>query len=100
MKYDTAILHGASDREPHTGALSIPIYSASTYHQKDIDATQEFEYSRSGNPTRQALEETLGVLEGGGFGYAFASGMAAITAALTATLSAGDHVVVTRDTYG
>ncbi len=99
MKYDTEILHGAADRDPHTGALSIPIYPASTYHQKDVDAIQEFEYSRSGNPTRKALEETLGVLEGG-FGFAFASGVAAITAALTAVLGAGDHVVVTKDVYG
>jgi cystathionine beta-lyase len=99
MKFDTKILHGAADRDPHTGALSIPIYPASTYHQKDVDAVQEFEYSRSGNPTRRALEETLGMLEGG-TGFAFASGVAAITAALTAVLGAGDHVIVTKDIYG
>jgi cystathionine beta-lyase/cystathionine gamma-synthase len=100
MKYDTSILHGAADRDPFTGALSIPIYPASTYHQKDVDARQEFEYSRSGNPTRKALEETLAVLEGAHSGYAFASGMAAITAAITAVVSAGDHIVATRDIYG
>ncbi len=99
MKYDTKILHGAADRDPYTGALSIPIYPASTYHQKDVDSVQEFEYSRAGNPTRGALEETLGMLEGG-TGFAFASGVAAITAALTAVLNAGDHVVVTKDLYG
>jgi cystathionine beta-lyase/cystathionine gamma-synthase len=100
MKYDTSILHGTADRDPFTGALSIPIYPASTYHQADVDASPRWEYSRSGNPTRKALEDTLGVLEGGGRGFAFASGMAAITAALTALLRAGDHVVVTKDIYG
>ncbi|HNV48206.1 MAG TPA: PLP-dependent transferase, partial [Spirochaetota bacterium] len=59
MKYDTKILHGAADRDPYTGALSIPIYPASTYHQKNIDEAPGYVYSRAGNPTRRALEETL-----------------------------------------
>ncbi|HPI24074.1 MAG TPA: PLP-dependent aspartate aminotransferase family protein [Spirochaetota bacterium] len=100
MKYDTKILHGAADRDPYTGALSIPIYPASTYHQKNIDEAPGYVYSRAGNPTRRALEETLAMLEGGARAYAFASGVAAITAALTAVLSAGDHIVATRDIYG
>jgi cysteine-S-conjugate beta-lyase len=100
MKYDTKILHGAGDRDPYTGALSIPIYPASTYHQKNVDERQEYVYSRGGNPTRRALEETLAALEGGERGYAFASGVAAITAALTAVLKSGDHAVVTGDLYG
>ncbi|TAL36202.1 MAG: PLP-dependent transferase [Spirochaetes bacterium] len=100
MKYDTKILHGAADRDPFTGALSIPIYPASTYHQKNIDERQQYEYSRSGNPTRRALEEILAALEGGRRGYAFASGVAALTAALTAVLKSGDHIVATRDLYG
>jgi cystathionine beta-lyase/cystathionine gamma-synthase len=100
MKYATRILHGAADRDPATGALSIPIYPASTYHQKNVDERQPFDYSRSGNPTRKALEDTLNVLEGGAGGFAFASGVAAITAALTSVLSAGDHLVVTKDLYG
>ncbi len=100
MKYDTKILHGAIDRDPWTGALSIPVYPASTYHQKNVDERQAYVYSRSENPTRRALEETLAALEGGRRGYAFASGVAAITAALTAVLESGDHVVVTRDLYG
>ncbi len=100
MKYATRILHGAGDRDPFTGALSMPIYPASTYHQKDISITQEYDYSRSGNPTRRALEETLASLEEGAAGYAFSSGVAAITAAITSVLSAGDHMVVTRDVYG
>jgi len=100
MKYDTKILHGAADRDPFTGALSIPIYPASTYHQKNIDDSQEFMYSRSGNPTRKALEDTLSALESGAFGFAFASGVAAITAAITSVMKAGDHLIATRDIYG
>lgn len=94
------ILHGAADKDPITGALSVPIYSASTYHQKNIYKRQEFDYSRSGNPTRKALEQVLAVLEDGSNAYAFSSGIAAITATLTAVLKNGDHVVVTQDIYG
>jgi cystathionine beta-lyase/cystathionine gamma-synthase len=100
MKYDTKILHGAADRDPFTGALSIPIYPASTYHQKDINTVQQYLYSRSGNPTRNALEETLAVLENGAAGYAFASGVAAATAAITSAVKSGDHIVATKDIYG
>lgn len=100
MKYDTSILHRGADRDPYTGGLSIPIYNASTYHQKDVTGKQEFEYGRSGNPTRKALEETLAALEHGSNGYAFASGMAAITTALLAFLKAGDHLIAPRDIYG
>jgi cystathionine beta-lyase/cystathionine gamma-synthase len=100
MKYDTKILHGGVDRDPYTGALSIPIYPASTYHQKNIDERQEFDYSRSGNPTRKALEGTLASLESGEAGFAFSSGVAAITAAITCVCKSGDHLVVTKDIYG
>jgi cysteine-S-conjugate beta-lyase len=100
MKYNTKILHGAADRDPFTGALSIPIYPASTYHQKDVENAQEYLYSRSGNPTRNALEETLAVLEGGAAGYAFASGVAAATAAITSAAKSGDHIIATKDIYG
>jgi cystathionine beta-lyase/cystathionine gamma-synthase len=100
FQYDTTILHGAAALDEATGALSIPIYPASTYHQKDIGARQEFDYGRSGNPTRKALEETLAVLEGGKSGFAFASGMSAIHAAITAFVKAGEHIVATRDIYG
>jgi cysteine-S-conjugate beta-lyase len=100
MHYDTSILHGAGGKDPITGALSIPIYPASTYHQKDVDTRQEYDYSRSGNPTRKALEDTLAVLEEGAAGFAFASGVAAVVAALTSVLKAGDHVVATENIYG
>ncbi|MFH0976725.1 MAG: PLP-dependent aspartate aminotransferase family protein [Spirochaetota bacterium] len=100
MKYNTKILHGAADRDPFTGALSIPIYPASTYHQKDVSKVQEYLYSRSGNPTRGALEEIVASLEGGAAGFAFASGVAAITAAITAVAGSGDHIIATKDIYG
>ena len=100
MHIDTSVLHGAAARDEATGALSIPIYPASTYHQKDVSVRQEYEYGRSGNPTRKALEETLASLEGGAHAYAFSSGMSAIHAAITAFVKAGDHIVATRDIYG
>jgi cystathionine beta-lyase/cystathionine gamma-synthase len=100
LRYDTSILHGAAAFDEATGALSIPIYPASTYRQKDVSKRQEFDYGRSGNPTRKALEETLAMLEGGNAGFAFGSGMAAIHAAVTAFVKAGDHIVATRDVYG
>ncbi|MGE5405247.1 MAG: trans-sulfuration enzyme family protein [Candidatus Saccharibacteria bacterium] len=99
MQFGTKLIHNGNEIDEHTGALSIPIYHASTYHQKDIDTPQAFEYSRSGNPTRKALEETIAILEGGDAGLAFASGMAATSSAL-AIFSAGDHMIVCEDVYG
>ena len=99
MKYGTLILHNGNETDPHTGALSIPVYQASTYHQADIDHFGPFDYSRSGNPTREALEKTLAVLENGTRGFAFSSGMAATSSCL-AILEQGDHVVATEDIYG
>ncbi len=100
MNKKTEILHAAAARDEHTGALSVPVHHASTFHQVDIDEPQEWEYSRSGNPTRNELEKLLASLEGGASGYAFASGMAAITAALTAFVRTGDHIVAAKDIYG
>ncbi|HEY1405719.1 MAG TPA: PLP-dependent aspartate aminotransferase family protein [Spirochaetota bacterium] len=100
MNYDSLLLHTGTEVDEETGALSLPIYNASTYHQKDISSRQRYDYSRSGNPTRCAVEKSLAVLEGGHQGFAFASGMSAISSALFAVLKAGDHVVVTRDIYG
>lgn len=99
MKYGTMILHNGNELDPHTGALSIPIYQASTYHQHDIDHPGKYEYSRSGNPTREALEKVLAALENGTNACAFASGMAAISSALS-ILEQGDHIVATEDIYG
>lgn len=100
LKYDTRLLHETGAKEPSTGALSIPIFNASTYAQDDVNKRQPFDYSRSGNPTRQALEETLASLENGTNAYAFASGMAAISSALMAVLKQGDHIVIAQDIYG
>lgn len=99
MKYGTLILHNGNEIDPHTGALSIPVHHASTFRQCDVDHPGKFEYSRSGNPTREALENTLAALENGTRGFAFASGMAATSSCL-AILEKGDHVVATEDIYG
>jgi len=99
MKYGTLILHSGNEIDPHTGALSIPVYQASTFHQYDVDNIGKYEYSRSGNPTRDALEKTLAILENGTRAFAFSSGMAAVSSSL-AILEQGDHVVATEDIYG
>jgi cystathionine beta-lyase/cystathionine gamma-synthase len=100
MEKKTEILHAAAARDSRTGALSVPVYRASTFHQENVEAPQEWEYSRSGNPTRHELEKLLASLEGASAGYAFASGMAAITAAITAFVRSGDHIVAAKDVYG
>lgn len=99
MKFATKLIHNGNEMDKNTGALSIPIYQVSTYHLRDIDQPQEYEYSRSGNPTRKALEETIAILEGGDKGFAFASGMAAISSVLS-IFSSGDHIIVSQDVYG
>jgi len=99
MNFATKALHGVSCFDPVTGASSVPIYQASTFHQADLDAPGLYDYARSGNPTRHALEEAIAVLEGGARGFAFASGMAAISSVFM-LFSAGDHIVVSEDVYG
>ncbi|MDP4091749.1 MAG: aminotransferase class I/II-fold pyridoxal phosphate-dependent enzyme [Bacillota bacterium] len=99
MKFGTKLIHNGNEIDKTTGALSIPVYQVSTYHQEDIDKGQEFDYSRSGNPTRKALEDTIAKLEGGDRGFAFSSGMAA-TSSVLSTFSSGDHIIVCEDVYG
>ncbi|GAX89692.1 trans-sulfuration enzyme family protein [Effusibacillus lacus] len=99
MKIETLALHTGVETDPHTGASSVPIYQASTFHQTDWDTAPEFDYARSGNPTRKALEHSIAQLEGAKHGFAFASGMAAITGVLL-TFSAGTHIVACEDIYG
>lgn len=99
MNFATRVLHGTSCFDPATGASSVPIYQASTFHQADLDQPGKFDYARSGNPTREALEHAIAGLEGGERGFAFASGMAAISSVFM-LFSAGDHVVVAEDVYG
>ncbi|TWT01442.1 cystathionine beta-lyase [Planomicrobium sp. CPCC 101079] len=95
---ETKFIHSAGV-DKKTGAVNVPIYLSSTFHQENFDKFGPFDYSRSGNPTRLALEETIAKLEGGTRGFAFASGMAAISSAFM-LLSAGDHVLVSEDVYG
>ncbi|MED1437649.1 cystathionine beta-lyase [Aeribacillus composti] len=97
--FQTKLIHNKHKVDPTTGAVSVAIQQASTFHQQTLDESPEFDYSRSGNPTRKALEEAIAELEGGVRGFAFASGMAAISTAFL-LLSSGDHVLVTEDVYG
>lgn len=97
--FETLLLHNRHKLDPATGAVSVPIQHASTFHQYDIDQFGKYDYSRSLNPTREALEDVIAELEGGVKGFAFSSGMAAISTAFL-LLSAGDHIVITEDVYG
>ncbi|BBM36184.1 trans-sulfuration enzyme family protein [Pseudoleptotrichia goodfellowii] len=99
MKFGTKIIHGYNMIDESTGASSISICQASTFHQSNIDDDQKYTYSRFGNPTREALEEAIACLEKGKYGLAFSSGMAAITAVLL-SFSHGDHIVMCKDVYG
>lgn len=99
IKIPTRVLHTGIEIDEQTGAASVPIFMASTFHQKDIDAGQAYEYSRSGNPTRQGVEHAIATLEGGTRGFAFASGMAAISTCL-GLFGMGDHLIATQDIYG
>jgi cystathionine beta-lyase len=99
MRLATRIVHGPGTIDPETGALSVPVHHASTFAQKSVDHFGKYDYGRSGNPTREALEETIAGLEGGTVGCAFASGMAAISSTLL-LFAPGDHLVVCEDVYG
>lgn len=99
MKFATQLIHGGQTIDPRTGALGIPIHQTSTFRQQSVDNFGKYDYARSDNPSREALEETIAQLEGGSRGFAFASGMAAITSTLL-IFSAGDHLVVCDDVYG
>ena len=98
-RFATKLIHFGREIDETTGASSVPIFQASTFHHFDLDEPPVHDYSRSGNPTREALETYIALLEGGARGFAFASGMAAISTAFL-LLSAGDHVIVTEDVYG
>jgi cystathionine gamma-lyase len=99
MKFTTRAIHVGQEADPATGATIVPVYQTSTYTQDAVGEHKGFDYSRTINPTRVALEKQLASLENGAHGYAFASGMAA-TAAVLNLLSAGDHAIVTDDLYG
>jgi cystathionine gamma-lyase/cystathionine beta-lyase/cystathionine gamma-lyase/homocysteine desulfhydrase len=98
-RFSTICLHAGQDPDPTTGAIVPPIYQTSTYVQDELGKHKGFEYARTQNPTRFALERNLAALEGGKTAFAFASGMAAIGAIAT-LLAAGDHVIVSDNVYG
>jgi len=98
-RFSTVCIHAGQDPDPSTGAIITPIYQTSTYVQDAVGRHKGYEYARTQNPTRLALEQNIAAIEGGKAAYAFASGMAAISA-ITTMLEAGDHVVVTDNTYG
>ncbi len=99
LQFETRAIHAGQEPDEATGATIVPVYQTVTYTQDAIGEHRGFEYSRSNNPTRAALEACLASLEGGRFGFAYASGMAAINGVMQ-LLSAGDHVVVADDLYG
>jgi cysteine-S-conjugate beta-lyase len=99
MKFATELIHGGNPIDPEHGSLSHPLYLSSTFAQHSMDSFGRYDYSRSGNPTREALEEAIAGLEGGSTGLAFASGMAAITSTFL-IFAPGDHLVVCEDVYG
>lgn len=99
MGFSTDAIHAGQEPDPSTGAVTVPIYHTSTYVQESIGKNKGYEYARTSNPTRLALEKNLAVLEKGQSAFAFASGMAAITTTLF-LLKSGDHVIVTDNVYG
>ncbi len=94
----TLLVHQGKDRDPATGAATVPIYQASTYHH-ECGTSGEYDYARSGNPSREQVEEAIALLEGGVRGFAYASGMTAIGSSL-ALLKSGDHLIASADLYG
>ena len=99
MGFATDAIHAGQEPDPSTGAVTIPIYQTSTYVQDGLGKHKGFEYARTQNPTRLALERNLAVLEKGHAAFAFASGMAAITSVML-MLKSGDHIIVTDNVYG
>lgn len=99
MGFATDAIHVGQEPDPATGAIIVPIYQTSTFVQEELGKHKGYEYARTSNPTRTALERNLTALEGGRFGFAFASGMAAINALMT-LFKAGDHIAAGHNLYG
>src|SRR5690242_11277792 len=99
MGFATTAIHAGQEPDSATGAVTVPIYQTSTYAQEGLGKHKGFEYARTQNPTRLALEKNIAALENAKFGYAFASGMAAIDTVLRLVRS-GDHVILGDNTYG
>jgi len=100
MGFKTDAIHAGQEPDPSTGAVTIPIYQTSTYVQEGLGKHKGYEYARTKNPTRLALEQNMAVLERGAAGYAFASGMAAETAITQLLLKQGDHAICSDNVYG
>jgi cystathionine beta-lyase/cystathionine gamma-synthase len=98
-RFSTLCIHAGQEPDPSTGAIITPIFQTSTYVQEAVGKHKGFEYGRTQNPTRSAVEANLAAIEGGRGAFAFASGMSAISA-ITARLAKGDHIIVTDNTYG
>src|SRR5204862_1353645 len=99
MKFDTKVIHAGQEPDPRTGAVMTPIYATSTYAQSSPGEHQGYDYARTRNPTRDALEACMAELEGGSAAFAFASGMAAMATVLE-LLDSGSHIVAMDDLYG
>lgn len=99
MKIESLLVHGAIDGDEVTGSVNVPIYQTSTYKQEELGKNKGYEYSRTGNPTREALEKTIALLESGIGGLAFSSGMAAITAILS-LFHSDDKIIIPSNLYG
>ncbi len=99
--FSTDAIHAGYEPDPQTGAVNVPVYASSTFAQDGVGGLRDgFEYARTGNPTRRALEANVAAIEGGTYGRGFSSGMAATDAMLRASLRPGDHLVIPNDAYG
>ncbi|MDR0523195.1 MAG: PLP-dependent aspartate aminotransferase family protein [Candidatus Methanoplasma sp.] len=99
QRIETKLIHGGADGDERTGAVNVPVYLTSTYRQSGLGENSGYEYSRTGNPTREAAEKLIAELEGGAAGFGFASGMAAIDAVLR-LYGAGDKILIAGNVYG
>jgi cysteine-S-conjugate beta-lyase len=99
LRYASLLVHGGVDGDERTGAVNVPIFLSSTFRQDGIGGMRGYEYARSGNPTREALERLIADLEGGAAGFAFSSGLAALTTVLL-LLKAGDRILLSHNVYG
>jgi cystathionine beta-lyase/cystathionine gamma-synthase len=99
MKFSTKAIHAGNEPEPSTGAVNVPIYATSTYANEAFGVSKGYDYGRSINPTRTALEKNLAAIENGKFGFAFSSGLGA-TNTIASILEKGDHVIVSSNVYG
>ena len=99
LKFESKVVHGANGVDPHTGAISYPIYQTATYKHHGLEKTDPYNYSRCINPTREELERTMCILEEGNRAFAVNSGMAAVSL-ITSLLKPNDHLIYSDDVYG